>query len=163
MRASHLNKALANTSSIQLGDKMSESKELLHKWDGWLRSHKNNHYEAAKKYTAYHQLTGIPLVVLTAIINAGIWLLLIKEFSDHEFILNLAIATLSLIVSCLAAVQAFSGFDKKSEQHKNAAVKYSALNGKVEILLNRNGDIDEAELAKLSEEWGLITENAPPL
>ncbi|MHC4565399.1 MAG: SLATT domain-containing protein, partial [Planctomycetota bacterium] len=140
-----------------------DNKELADKWVKTLRHLKNLHFQESAKLGKFHRSKGIPLVVLAAISNAGIWAVVIKINSAYETSVNLVAAIIGTIITVLAAVQAFLSFDKRSEMHKNAAMKYSSLDADLEILLHRNQDISDEDMQAIKDKWSVITENAPVL
>lgn len=141
---------------------MSEQ-DLLTRWHRRLRFLKDIHFQAADRFRRSHHLTGIPLVILAALANAGIWAVLNDMSVLAENTLKLLLAILGAIITVLSAVQAFLSFDKRSEMHKQAAMKYSALSGDVDLLLNQSDEYTTDDLARIKDKWGMITENAPLL
>ena len=141
---------------------MSEA-ELLTTWLDRLKDLKNMHFQAADTLRRCHYLTGIPLVVIAALANAGIWAVVIDMSFLPENRVKLLLAIFGTVITVLSAVQAFLGFDKRSEMHKNAAMKYSALSGDVDLLLNQADSYKTEDLARIKDKWGMITENAPLL
>ena len=141
---------------------MSEE-DLLTIWLKRLKDLKNIHFQAAETLRRYHNFTGIPLVVLAALANAGIWAVVVDMSFMPENSVKLIIAVLGSIITVLSAVLAFLGFDKRSEMPKNAAMKYSALSGDVDLLLNQADGYRTEDLSRIKEKWGMITENAPLL
>ena len=138
-------------------------KQLLHGWWSRLKDLKDIHFEASASYSKYHHLTGIPLVILAALANAGIWAVIIDMKFMDENITKLILAVIGTFITVLSAVQAFLSFDKKSEMHKNAAMKYSSLSGDVDLLLHKDGGFKTEDLQAIKDKWGMITENSPLL
>ena len=141
---------------------MSEN-EMLNGWFYRLRDLKDIHFEASATYSKYHHCTGIPLVILAALANAGIWSVATDMQILDENIIKLVLAIIGTIITVLSAVQAFLSFDKKSEMHKNAAMKYSSLGGDVDLLLHKEGGFTSEEVQAIKDKWGVITENSPLL
>ena len=138
-------------------------KQLVEDWSGYLRELKNRPFEASAHFSKYHRRTGIPLVALAALANTGLWAILTDINPNIEIWIKVLLALLGTVITVLSAVQAFLGFDKRSEMHKAAADKYSALGADVEILLNSEQEPKDTELREIKDKWSVITENAPVL
>ncbi len=136
---------------------------MLTEWWNRLQYLKNCHFQASNGYRLKHFWSGIPLVILAALANAGLWAVLIDIDASRKDSINLLIAILGTIITVLSAVQAFLGFDKRSEMHKNAATKYSALSGEIDFFLHNPEEYSARDLKLIMDKWGLITESAPLL
>lgn len=139
------------------------NKELPNEWAGYLRDLKNRHFQASAKFGRFHRYTGIPLVILAAIANAGIWGLVTDIQPSYKTTVELSLAVIATVITVLSAVQAFLSFDKRSEMHKNAAMKYSSLGADLEIAVNSSEEITDERLKEIKDKWNIITENAPVL
>ena len=139
------------------------SEDLLKRWWKRLQDLKNLHFQASNKLRTYHHRSGIPLVIFAALANAGLWAVLLDLIPSWELIFKLVLAVLGTIITVLSAIQAFLGFEKRSELHKYAATKYSSLSGEIDLLLNRSEGFKTDDLTRITDKWNLITENAPLL
>ena len=139
------------------------NKQLMEEWAGHLRDLKNRHFRAAADFGKFHRYTGIPLVILAATANAGIWSIVAGLQPGYKTPVELLLGTIATVVTVLSAVQAFLSFDKRSEMHKNAAMKYSSLGADLEILINSSEKVSETTLREIKDKWNVITENAPVL
>lgn len=139
------------------------NRNLPIEWAGYLRDLKNRHFKASYEYGKFHRYTGIPLVILAALANAGIWGVLLEVSTNYEFLIKLTLAVIGTIITVLSAVQAFLSFDKRSEMHKNAAMKYSSLGADLEIIISSEQKVTDDRLNEIKEKWNVITENAPVL
>jgi hypothetical protein len=139
------------------------SKDMLTGWWNRLQYLKNCHFKASNRYRVIHLWTGTPLVMFAALANAGLWAVLTDIFASSENLVKLGLAGLGTIITILSAVQAFLGFDKRSEMHKNAATRYSALSGEIDLFLNYPEKSKAEDFKLIMEKWGLITESAPLL
>lgn len=136
---------------------------MLTEWWNRLQYLKNCHFKASNGYRFKHFCTGIPLVIFAALSNAVLWAVLIDIDASLENSIKLFLAVLGAIITVLSAVQAFLGFDKRSEMHKNAATKYSALSGEIDFFLNHHDEYTPKDLNFIMDKWGLITDSAPLL
>lgn len=124
---------------------------------------KDCHFEASSKCHFWHLLTAFPLVGFAALANAGIWATIIQINEAYKNTVNIVVAILGAIVMVYSAIQAFLGLDKKSEEHKNAATRYSRLSGDVDRMLEQPENLRIEDLEIIFEKWSLITESAPLL
>ena len=139
------------------------SQDMLTEWWNRLQYLKDCHFRASNGYRFKHFCSGIPLVILAALANAGLWAILTDIDASREVFIKLFLAILGTIITVLSAVQAFLGFDKRSETHKNAATRYSALSGEIDLLLHHPEEYKTEDLKLIMDKWGLITESAPLL
>src|SRR5215831_3481065 len=114
------------------------------------------HYDTAATLKNYHYRIGIPLVILSAI-SASHILTEAEVFDLFRSYSKLTASCISLLVTILAAMQTFLGFEKRSELHYKAGVKYGAMKRKIEIM----ADCDEKNLSELNTAWNALTEESP--
>lgn len=143
--------------------KLSNNKELAEKWKFYLWQLKNLHFQASSNYSSRHNWTGIPLVLLAAIANASIWSVVVDVNFMEEDVSKILLAIIATVITVLSAVQAFLGFDKKSEMHKNAAMKYSSLSADLELMLHSGNSITDEDMKAIKTNWNIVTDNAPVL
>jgi hypothetical protein len=132
--------------------------QLLARWRERAKTVQDAHYDASATLKRFHYLTGLPLVVLSALATSNI-LAEAGVFPSFIPYSKLTAAILSLLVTVLAAIQAFMGFEKRSENHYRAGVKYGAMKRAIECC--DPAAIEEKELAKIRQKWDALTEETP--
>jgi len=133
-----------------------EIEEVLKKWRERSKNIQNCHYDAATTLKTGHYATGIPLVILSAIAASNILTdaEVLTRFAPYS---KLTSSAIGLLVTVLAAAQAFLGFDKRAELHYKAGVKYGAIKREIEI----TESWDEKKLSELNHQWNSLTEESP--
>ena len=91
---------------------MSEN-EMLNGWYNRLRDLKDIHFEASATYSKYHHCTGIPLVILAALANAGIWSVATDMHILDENIIKLILAFIGTIITVFIGNSGISEFRQK--------------------------------------------------
>jgi hypothetical protein len=132
-------------------------KHDLDEWRSSVKSTQDCHYDTAASLNRHHYATGIPLVVLSAIAASSIMTdaETLGIFGSYSKLIGSGVG---LLVTALAAMQAFLGFEKRAGLHYKAGAQYGAL--KREIDLKRESG-DDAWLSPLSERWNVLTEESP--
>jgi hypothetical protein len=98
-----------------------------------LRAHRmaRAQFLAGKRAESMHNLLGIPVVVLTAVVGTTIFSSL---GSSPNRALVIAAGLISLLAAVLAALQTFLGFAQRAEKHRASGVAYSELKRDLDLL-----------------------------
>jgi len=83
------------------------------------------HFEAARVWSSFHLVVGVPVVVISAIIGATAF----AQFDAN----HVAAGILALIVAALSAVLTFLNPNAKAATHQTAGNKYDSLMNKTRI------------------------------
>jgi hypothetical protein len=138
--------------------------ETLEKWKSRAKFIQDSHYQAAAILKRWHWWTGLPLVVVSTISGSNI--LLDGDYSlSVEAIMKVVAGLAGLLVAILAAVQTFMGFDKRSNLHYTAGVKYGVFKRKIEILATKSPKDEDITkfLTEMEDKWNSLTEESPPI
>ena len=114
----------------------------------------NSHYDMAERAKIRHKRLGIPVTVLTAIVGTAIFATLSSQ--THNLRIQIATGLLSLTATVLAALQTFLNYSDQSAQHKSAAVKFEAIQHRLDIFILKlaAGDLQRDAALKEFEEIG---------
>lgn len=140
------------------------AKQILDKWKQRAKNIQDRHYNASATLKNTHYLTGLPLVILAAIVSSNA----IGKVLDIPFFLpysDYITASLSLFITVLAAVQSFMSFEKRAQLHYSAGVKYGELKRKIETMEASNPTDDQISvfLSELGRIWNSLTEESEPI
>lgn len=129
----------------------------VEEWRRSLKHIQDSHYDAAGALHWYHYATGLPLVVCSAIAASSVVsdAKVLDVFGPYATLIT---STLSLLVTVLAAIQTFLGFEKRSALHYKAGAKYGAIKRQLEL---HQGYEDGAWLSKIADDWDKATEESP--
>jgi len=128
----------------------------LDHWQASLKCTQDGHYDTAASLSRYHYVTGIPLVILSAVSASSI-------MTDAEILFGssyskLIASGLGLSVTVLAALQAFLGYEKRAAQHYNAGAEYGAIKREMDL---KKDTCDGEWLVSLSGRWDALTKDSP--
>jgi hypothetical protein len=135
-----------------------DKEQLLNHWKDRAKNVQDAHYDASASLRRLHYFTGLPLVVLSALATSN----LLAEagiFASFTPYSKLTASVLSLLVTVLAAIQAFMGFEKRSALHYRAGAKYGAMKREIECC--DPATIADEELTKIRQKWDALTEETP--
>lgn len=94
---------------------------LITEWDRDLSVICHGHYDAAGRIAKRNYQLGIPVVVLSSVVGATIFVGHRNEWLDS------ALGLASLAAGVLAALQTFLKFAERAEKHREAGARYGAL------------------------------------
>lgn len=140
---------------------LSGTIQLLKDWYVRIRIAQKGHYQDASQLKRRNRLLGIPVVILTTIVGAGVFASIEKDPSIYA---QLATGLLSLLAATLASLQTFLNYAEKSEKHLNAARKLSGLKKEIEETLIIQMDDKERIMEfvpYVRKIWEEITNEAP--
>lgn len=122
--------------------------EIIEKlrWNAHLGKHK--HFEAAKRGRNYHELFGIPIVVINLLIGSVFFAYMSIDLSTWAKWVG---AVLALLAALLGGIQTFFHFQKEYEGHRQIGNKYLSIARECERLLALHYD-GILSLDKLSKE-----------
>jgi hypothetical protein len=143
---------------------LTEPKVLLDKWHERLRLCSRAHFVASDRYTRLHYVFGL----LAAVLSAAIGCLVLASPGKVNLSVLAApvVGLISFLAAGLTSVQTFLRFIERSEQHRIAATKYSALKREAEELITffPEGENNQRECVKaIRERWDEITNEAPSI
>jgi len=117
------------------------------------------HFEAARFWSSFHMLIGIPVVVISAVAGAAAF----KQFDAS----HVTAGVLSLVVAALSSVLTFLNPNAKSATHQTAGNKYDSLMNKtrifwsIECWLIDSEEVLTEKLKYLSEQKDTLNQNCP--
>jgi hypothetical protein len=129
-------------------------------WSKGIRIAQIAHLRAAAYYQRMHQLLGIPVTVLTAVVGTSIFAS-IGESERKELLI--AAGMTSALAAILSGVQTFLNFSELAVKHQGAGSKYGKLRRRVDEIMAvgyANGGF-EALLHEVRDEWNRIEEESP--
>jgi hypothetical protein len=138
------------------GDAASTFKQ----WGKGIRIAQIAHLRAAAYYQRMHQLLGIPVTVLTAVVGTSIFA---SMGESEKNALLIAAGIISALAAILSGVQTFLNFSELAVKHQLAGTKYGKLRRRVDEIMavGYTADGFEALLHEVREEWNRIEEESP--
>lgn len=128
-----------------LGTLLMTPDELLVDWRRRARESQFGHFEASKHFGLQHYWTGIPVVVVSAIVGTSIFATL---QSQEALAIQIVLGMLSVSAAVLASLQTFLGSSEKAEKHRAAGAAYGAIRREIEQTISL-GLPEEAEGKKV--------------
>ena len=132
--------------------------QILSKWKDRAKNIQDCHYDASATLKNLHYLTGLPLVVLS-VVSASNLLAKAETIESFAPYFDLTAAILGVLVTVLAAIQTFLGFEKRSEIHYRAGAKYGSIKREIELCDPAN--VDDGKLSQIRQTWDALTEDTP--
>jgi hypothetical protein len=108
-----------------------EQRDLIITWGKKVRATAKAHCQASVRDERNNLWLGVPVVVLTTIVGTSVFATLQKQ--PHVAI-QILIGLTSLLAAVLASLQTFLQFSQRSVKHREAAVKFEALQKQLEQL-----------------------------
>jgi len=129
----------------------------LEDWRASVKHIQDCHYDAAASLSWQHYATGIPLVILSAVSASSLVTDadILAMFGSYA---KLVASGLALLVTVLAAIQAFLGFEKRSGLHYKAGAQYGALKREIDLYKENH---DGKWLSDVAEKWDALTTGSP--
>jgi len=117
-------------------------------------------FAAAAWYNRLHQSTGLPSVILSAIVSTAVF----ASLSEAAALwLQILTGALAILASIGTASITFLRFSEKAEQFRQSGAKYAALKREVELLSTFPSDNLEKSLLELTQKWDTINIEAQVL
>jgi conflict system pore-forming effector with SLATT domain len=135
-----------------------EVRKQLIVWQGRVNESRAVHYETAKQYERRDLLLGVPVVMLTTLVGTSVFAALGQ--SVHLWA-QIAVGLCSVVAAVLAGLQTFLRFAERAEKHRMVAVRYGALNRKIEALLALGGDLPRDQVLGLCKRIDDLSAEAP--
>jgi len=142
-----------------LPDNARSAEHVLDDW--YLRVTKNQqaHYLLSSKYRSIHYWLGIPTIFFSAIIGSTLLT------GSNDQLLKTILGVLSLVVTCLTALQTFLRPSEQAEKHKLAAAQLGTIRREIEKL--KAFPVAKSEhkilMEKIKESIDKTTQEAPDL
>ena len=144
---------------------MDEQMKLLTEWQKRIRKAQKAHYKDAERLKRNKLLLGIPTVILTSLISAGIFTSMSENGNiDTIFINPLFIGLISILATILASLQTFLNYSENKEKHLNAARRLSSLKKEVQqniITIEKTTEILNQFIEEVRIKWEEIINEAP--
>ena len=106
--------------------------ERLRDWERRSAAAAEVHFQTAEYLGRWNLFLGIPVVVLSAIVGTSLFATLSKDVNVG---IRITAGVISVIAAVLASVQTFLRFGARSEQHRVAAERWSAIRREIEKAL----------------------------
>jgi hypothetical protein len=106
--------------------------DRLRDWERRCAAAAEVHFQTAEYLGRWNLWLGIPVVVLSAIVGTSLFATLSKDVNVG---IRIAAGIVSVIAAVLASVQTFLRFGARSEQHRVAAERWSAIRREIEKAL----------------------------
>ena len=144
---------------------MEKQMKLLEEWQKRIRKSQKAHYKDAERLKRNKLLLGIPTVVLTSIVSAGVFTSISDgSYSGNIEINPLIIGLLSVLVTILASLQTFLNYSEKKEKHLNAARRLSSLKKEVQqnmVTIEKTPEYLNQFIEEVRMKWEEIINEAP--
>jgi hypothetical protein len=111
---------------------MSENSGFIELTEAWrlrARTYQKAHYDAAEALRRRNYFFGVPIIALSAIVGTSVFATISEGLSLWS---RVVVGLVSITVAVLSALQTFFRFTERAEQHREAAIKYGALNRELE-------------------------------
>ena len=106
--------------------------DRLRDWERRAAAAAEVHFQTAEYLSRWNVFLGIPVVALSAIVGTATF----ATLSHHVNVgIRVAAGALSVVAAVLASVQTFLRFGARSEQHRVAAERWSAIRREIEKAL----------------------------
>ena len=112
---------------------VEEKLKLLSEWKKRIRKSQKAHYKDAERLKRHKLYLGIPTVILTSLVTAGVFTSISEtEYTASIDINPLLVGLISVIATILASLQTFLNYSENKEKHLNAARRLSSLKKEVQ-------------------------------
>ena len=142
----------------------ADVEKLITGWFERARDNQLTHDECGTRISRWHYRLGIPIIILTTGVAAGIFYSLGRP--DLSDAIKLGIGIASGAAALLACLQTFLFLSQRADQHKIACARYDALRRSLEILRTFSPS-DPIELRRaitdIQREMDRLAESAPPV
>ena len=131
--------------------------ELLEKLYARTCRMQDANFATAAWYNRLHQSTGLPSVILSAIVSTAVF----ASLSEAAALwLQLLTGALAVLASVGIASVTFLRFSEKAEQYRQAGAKYASLKREVELMSAFPPDNLEQSLLGLIQQWNALNAEA---
>ncbi len=145
---------------LQYGDPdQAAGHRTLADWHGGLRLLHAAHGVASEGFDRRSRATGVVSAVLSTAVGTAIFASLSTSANPT---VRIAAAAFSLFAAALCTAQLIWNYPQLAERHREAAVKYAALQRRIDTALS-TAEVAGAVLDAISREWRDIEEAAPPI
>ena len=134
--------------------------ELVLAWIRRAREAQFAHYEHADALSRRERWLGLPVILITAIVGTSVFASVSAQTVSTEA--KLAVGLLSVLAAVLSSLQTFFKFAERSEKHRTAAVRFSAIRRRLEMLYAQNRTTyDKDYLDTLRESLDALAQESP--
>ncbi len=139
--------------------------KLLVEWQKRIRKSQKAHYKDAERLKKNKLYLGIPTVILTSLVSAGVFTSISEtEYSGSIDINPLLVGLISVIATVLVSLQTFLNYSEKKEKHLNAARRLSSLKKEVQqniVTLEKTPESLNQFIHEIRIKWEEIINEAP--
>jgi hypothetical protein len=111
--------------------------QLLRDWNDRAAASAETHYAIAGRLGSYNVLLGVPVVILTTFVGTSVFATLQHNVAT---VLRVIVGFVSVVAAVLASLQTFLRFSERSEKHRAAAEKWSAVRREIAEMLALHPD-----------------------
>lgn len=139
--------------------KIMTRNEQVAAWLVGIRVEIGAHYGSARDCLKYNARLGYPTVVLSAITGTTV----MATLSQAADVWKYASGGLSLLVTILTSLQAFSQYPAKAAAHKAAAVDLTKLRHEIEAALTDEQPVTRDQMDSFRNRWDELSKAAPDI
>ena len=99
--------------------------ELINDWNFRVYRMQISHFKSAEHFRRMHQLLGVPVVALSAIVGTTIFVNLQQQ--SNSSVVQVVAGMLSVLAAVLASLQTFNKYSERATEHHVAGAKYAGL------------------------------------
>ena len=135
-------------------------RELVLAWIRRAREAQFAHYEIANILSRRDKWLGLPVMLITAVVGTSVFASISSVAVTTEQ--KIAVGLLSVLAAVLSSLQTFFKFSERSEKHRTAAARFSAIRRKLEMLYVEEGGAQEKSyLNTIRDELDQLAEDSP--
>ncbi|MDH7445653.1 SLATT domain-containing protein [Aquimarina sp. 2201CG14-23] len=142
---------------------MEEQMRLLQEWQQRIRKSQKAHYQDAERLKRNKLYLGIPTVILTSLVSAGVFTSM-NDSGDTIQVNPLFIGLISVLATILVSLQTFLNYAENKEKHLNAARRLSSLKKEVQqniITIEKTTETLNVFIEEVRLKWEEIINEAP--
>jgi hypothetical protein len=143
---------------------MQEQMKLLEGWQKRIRKSQKAHYKDAERLKRNKLYLGIPTVILTSLVTAGVLTSVVESQNGLIKVDPLLIGLISMLATIFASLQTFLNYSENKEKHLNAARRLSSLKKEVQqniVTLEKTPESLNLFIEEVRIKWEEIINEAP--
>jgi hypothetical protein len=142
-----------------------DSENMLVRWTTNCKRSQIANYEAAAHYSKRNKCLGIPTVICSSIVGAGIFSNVGNSNADQG--VQILVGFISIFAATLAALQTFLQFGDNAAKCRVAAAEYGALKREIDQLLvacrSQRLQLDENTVSQIRSKMDTLSRDSPSI